>query len=125
MGWPKGREPQGDGVVIVVVRVTSHQGERESRSQGEARQGVGWTTATRYARCEEPDWSCPSLTTGELLDIERVTSSSERGGWKRAEFQYLAGRLLYVKHGSEGGDWKSAHRGNSLAAYPTSCPVLK
>ena len=23
--------------------------------------------------------------TGELLDIERVTSSSERGGWKRAE----------------------------------------
>lgn len=25
-----------------------------------------------------------NLTTGELLDIERVTSSSERGGWKRA-----------------------------------------
>ncbi len=26
-----------------------------------------------------------NLTTGELLDIERVTSSSERDGWKRAE----------------------------------------
>jgi hypothetical protein len=25
------------------------------------------------------------LTTGELLDIERVTSSSGRGGWKRAD----------------------------------------
>ena len=38
-------------------------------------------------------------TTGELLDIERVTSSSERGGWK------------------------SACSGNSLAAYstPRSC----
>ena len=41
-------------------------------------------------------------TTGELLDIERVTSSSGRGGWKRAE-----------------------HFSTSLAAYSTSCPVLK
>jgi len=40
------------------------------------------------------------MTTGELLDIERVTSSSERGGWKRAEDQYLAGRLLYFTPGS-------------------------
>ena len=32
---------------------------------------------------------------GELLDIERVTSISERGGWKRVEYQYLAGRLFY------------------------------
>ena len=43
-----------------------------------------------------------NLTTGELLDIERVTSSSERGGWKRAE-----------------------HFSTSLVAYSTSCPVLK
>ena len=35
-------------------------------------------------------------TTGELIEIERLTVSSERGGWK------------------------SAHRGNSLAAYSTS-----
>ena len=25
------------------------------------------------------------LTTGELLDTEKVTSSSERGGWKSAQ----------------------------------------
>jgi hypothetical protein len=41
-----------------------------------------------------------NLTTGELLDIERVTSSSERGGWKRAE-----------------------HFSTSLAAYSTSRTV--
>ena len=28
-----------------------------------------------------------------------------------------------VKHGLEGGGWKSAYLGNSLAAYPTSRPV--
>ena len=38
MGSPTGREPYGDGALIVVVGLTPHQGERESRSQGEARQ---------------------------------------------------------------------------------------
>ena len=33
-GSPAGREPHGDGVPIVVVRVTPHQGGRESRPQG-------------------------------------------------------------------------------------------
>jgi hypothetical protein len=42
-----------------------------------------------------------SQVTGELLDIERVTSSSEGGGWK------------------------SAHPGNSLAAYPTARRVRR
>ena len=42
-----------------------------------------------------------NVTTGELLDIERVTSSSERGGWKRA-----------------------VHFSTSLAAYSTSRTVL-
>ncbi len=40
-------------------------------------------------------------TTGEPLEIERLMS------------------------GSEGGDWKSAHRGNSLVAYPTASTVLE
>jgi len=35
-GWPTGRESYGHGVLIVVDGVTSIQGERESRSQGEA-----------------------------------------------------------------------------------------
>jgi len=39
------------------------------------------------------------LTAGELLDIERVTSSSE------------------------GDSWKSAREGNSLAAYPTHAGI--
>src|SRR5712691_8431545 len=51
----------------------------------------------RDAQEPEPEYM-PS--TGELIDIERVTISSE------------------------GGRWKSTHRGNSLAAYPTARPVL-
>ncbi len=34
MGWPKGRESQGHGVIIVVGGVTSTHGVRESRTQG-------------------------------------------------------------------------------------------
>jgi len=41
------------------------------------------------------------VTTGELTEIERFMVSSERGGWK------------------------SAHRGNSLAAYSTARTVLQ
>src|SRR5688500_3599200 len=61
----------------------------------------------RYECCGSPkqNWSSPELcsvkTTGELIDIERVTISSE------------------------GGCWKSAYRGNSLAAYPTSRGVRR
>lgn len=38
MGLPKGREPYGNGVLVVVAGVTPRQGERESRSQGEGEQ---------------------------------------------------------------------------------------
>jgi len=37
--------------------------------------------------------------TGELLEIERLTSSSEEGRWKRAE-GHLAGGLSYVRRGT-------------------------
>jgi len=40
---------QGDGVAIVVVRVTTHQGGRESRLQGEGSQVTGYLTTERYA----------------------------------------------------------------------------
>ena len=50
----------------------------------------------RDARLPEPS-GCPS--TGELIDTETVTISSERGRWK------------------------SACEGNSLAAYSTARPV--
>jgi hypothetical protein len=49
----------------------------------------------RVRDAREPEPKCLS-STGELIDTERVTISSE------------------------GGRWKSTHRGNSLAAYPTS-----
>ena len=58
--------------------------------------------AVRYARCGTPkqDWSwCEHRSqeaTGELLEIERLTSSLERG------------------------HWKSTREGNSLVAYSTS-----
>ena len=57
------------------------------------------------AQRPQPTWlsSKRSLAavTGERLEIERLTSRSEEGRWK------------------------STHRGNSLAAYPTSRPVLR
>ena len=46
---PSGREPQGDGVPIVVVAATTHQGGRESRPQGEGAQVAGYPNAGRYA----------------------------------------------------------------------------
>src|SRR5260370_38336793 len=36
-----GREPQGDGVPIVVVGVTTHQGGRENRLQGRGHRCLG------------------------------------------------------------------------------------
>jgi hypothetical protein len=41
--------------------------------------------------------------TGELIDTETVTISSEEGRWKRAE-RHLAGGLSYFMSGSV-GDW--------------------
>src|SRR4029453_15325791 len=106
MGWPTARELHGHGGPIVLVRVASHQGARASRAQGEVAQVVGCPGAVRYARCGTPkqDWSlcerCSQEATGELLEIERLTSSLERG------------------HG------KSTRQGNSLVAYSTSSTVL-
>jgi hypothetical protein len=94
-------------VLIVLVGVTPHQGARESRAQGEVAQVVGCPGAVRYARGGTPkqDWSlferCSKEATGELLEIERLTSSLERG------------------HG------KSTREGNSLVAYSTARPVRR
>ena len=46
---PSGREPQGDGVPIVVAGATPRQGGRESRPQGEGAQATGHLKAARYA----------------------------------------------------------------------------
>jgi hypothetical protein len=52
-------------------------------------------------------------TTGELLEIERLTSGSEGGGWKRAQPV------------SRKGLRTPAQADTSPAAYPTSRPVLR
>ena len=81
--------------------VTLHQGARESRAQGEVAQVVACPEPVRYARGGTPkqDWSlcerCSQEATGELLEVERLTSSLERG------------------------HWKSTREGNSLVAYST------
>ena len=48
-GSPTGREPYGDGVPVVVVGVTTHQGGRESRPQGKGAQVTGYLNTGRYA----------------------------------------------------------------------------
>jgi hypothetical protein len=49
VGSPTGREPYGDGVPVVVVGVTTHQGGRESRPQGKGAQVTGYRRTGRYA----------------------------------------------------------------------------
>ena len=51
VGSPAGRESYGDGVPIVVVGVTTHQGGRESRPQGQGAQVIGYPKTERYAKC--------------------------------------------------------------------------
>ena len=43
------REPEDDGVLVVVVGAATHQGGRENRPQGEGAQVTGHRSATRYA----------------------------------------------------------------------------
>ena len=93
---------------IVLVGVTSHQGKRESCLQGEVAQVAGWPGAVRDARCGAPKQNGLSFegysekATGELIDTETVTISSEGGRWKRAA-RHLAGGLPYLTYGSNGG----------------------
>jgi hypothetical protein len=49
VGSPTGREPQGDGGLVVVAGVTTGHGRRESRLQGEGGQVIGHHRAGRYA----------------------------------------------------------------------------
>src|SRR3954465_1151746 len=50
-GWPTGREPYGDGVPIVVAGVTTCQGGRESRPQGEGAQVIERSSEGKPAEC--------------------------------------------------------------------------
>src|SRR5215813_1915388 len=87
------------------ARAPWSRSHRRSRGWGEpiARRRVAGRRQMNGGRVRDahrPEPKCMS-STGELIDIERVTISLE------------------------GGRWKSTRWGNSLAAYPTSSPVLE
>ena len=81
-------------------RVTQYVGEQGKENRWPDDQPRG---GAQDAQRPQPTWSSSKrgleVVTGERLEIERLTSRSEEGRWK------------------------STHRGNSLAAYPTTCPV--
>jgi len=91
---------------IVLVGVTPHQGARESRAQEEVAQVAGESGAVEVREMRNAEAAQTLVrgysekATGELIDTETVTISSEGGRWKRAE-EYLAGGLPYLMHGSE------------------------
>jgi hypothetical protein len=98
VGSPKGREPYGDAVPVVVAGVTTCQGVRESRKQGEGEQVTGHHKTWRYAKCRSPKryWvSSVSIThgivTGEPVAV-KVARRVRRGAMgKRAYIvRYLA-----------------------------------
>lgn len=53
MGLPNGRESYGNGVLILVVGVTPHQGRRENRLQGEVEQVIKMKQKSRGTRSGE------------------------------------------------------------------------
>jgi hypothetical protein len=76
-GWPKGRESQGHGVLVVV-------GGEEIPAHGEGGQARRHLKGKRVRDAHRPEPSGCRLT-GELIDTETVTISSEGGGWKRTQ----------------------------------------
>jgi len=54
VGSPKGRESYGDRVPVLVAGVTTCQGGREGRPQGEGEQVTDIKEPERYAKCRVP-----------------------------------------------------------------------
>ena len=91
-GSPTGRESYGDGGLVVVAGVTTCQGGRESRPQGEGGQVTGDRCTGRYAQCGSPQRSlistvCAAALTatvaGEPDDRKRSSPVRAGGRWKR------------------------------------------
>jgi hypothetical protein len=110
-GSPTGREPYGDGVPIVVVGVTSHQGDRESRSQGEGAQVIATSSEERYAQCRSPQrcWMSPGSAVihrvgGRSLESSVTGNCHAEFGKRLTEkgLGYLAGCRLHSMRGDPG-----------------------
>ena len=73
MGFPTEGDLQGNGVLIVVVRVTAHQGGREGRPQGEGAQVVGIQQPCGMRNVESQSGAgCRLLLLGDKLDHWRA-----------------------------------------------------
>lgn len=71
----------GNRALVLLVRVTSHQGRREGRLQGEAAQGDG-NAGGRARDVRILSWRIAD--SGEPRDTETVPRGSGRGGEKRS-----------------------------------------
>ena len=96
---PSGREPQGDGVPIVVVRFTPHQGGRESRPQGEGAQATEYRRPGGMRNAERRNGTrCPTannrgMVAGEPGELKGSRRVRERGGGKGPSPWHLAAVL--------------------------------
>ncbi len=111
-GSPTGCEPYGDGASIVVVGVTTDQGGRESRLQGEGRQAFSTTKMGRYA-----GW-------GGTRDAERRNRprGHRNGGNSEVGKSMLESRMMRkhpVRFG-EGPKEKGCSHSTSPLAYSTT-----
>jgi len=108
VGSPTGCEPYGDGGLVVVAGVTSHQGDWESQSQGKGDQVSvagdrgGMRNAERHILCQA------SRVSGiQALEsrVQLQAACPVRRGLvgKGAHKYHLASQLLYRSHGSEAG----------------------
>jgi hypothetical protein len=96
---PTGREPHGDGVPIVVVRFTPHQGGRESRPQGEGAQATGYRRPGGMRNAERRNGiRCPTASNRGMVAGEPGELKGSRRVW-------------------EGGVGKGPTRGTSPAPY--------
>jgi hypothetical protein len=102
---PTGREPHGDGVPIVVVRFTPHQGGRESRPQGEGAQATGYRRPGGMRNAERRNGiRCPTASNRGMVAGEPGELKGSRRVW-------------------EGGVGKGPTRGTSPAPYLSRRPA--
>jgi len=101
-GWPTAREGHGHGVLILLVGVTPHQGDRETRSQGEGAQvsavnAQGGVRDAQSRPCQETSRISGSRH-WKAQCHESDTLRLGRGRRKRVA-RHLAGGLLYLAGG--------------------------